>query len=179
MLLLKRLFFLSVWSSGRVMTTFHREATCRPVVIGARGMTRTDLTSIISILENSGRIRHGSSMLVINPKDGQPVPSSTTDKEMTPFESGVIMQMTGSTDTEDYTSSRRMWTMRVADALSTKDHPDVVVVPFYVLYHEWLPMRAPPDITRNIDMIAPSGEGMPITPSSYLIFEDHAPDRVV
>lgn len=169
---LRRLLFLSVWSGGRILTTFHERAdTCRrPVVIGARGITRADLGSIVSILEHSGRLRPGSSMLVLDLVDDEKEPGGAADRSMTAFESGLIMRMTGSASIDDYTASRHSWVVRVADALSGKDRPDVVVVPFFVLYNEWLPMRAPHDLIRNVDMIAPAGEGMPATRSSYLIF---------
>jgi len=152
------------------MTTFHEKPEmCRPVVIGARGMTRVDLGSIVSILENSGRIRPGSSMLILDSVDNEEA-GSAPDRAMTPFESGFIMRLMGSESVDDYAASRHSWTTRVADTLSRKDRPDVVVVPFFVLYNEWLPMRAPHDMIRNVDMIAPAGEGMPATRSSYLIF---------
>ncbi|NDC83881.1 hypothetical protein EB093_09535 [bacterium] len=161
------------------MTTFHEKPEmCRPVVIGARGMTRVDLGSIVSILEHSGRIRPGSSMLVLDSVDDEGA-ATAPDRTVTPFESGLVMRWTGSSSIDDYTRTRQSWITRVAETLSKKDRPDVVVVPFFVLYNEWLPMRAPHDIIRDVDMIAPAGEAMPVTRSSYLILEGGPSDPVV
>lgn len=166
-----RLLFLSIWSSGRVITTFHEQAEMgRPIIIGARGILRTDLGSMISILEHSGRLRPGSSMVILDEPDlsGKVI----SDNSMSAFEKGMIMGMTGSAGVDDYIASRDAWTGAVVSILSKKNHPDVLVVPFYVLFNEWLPMRAPHDMIRSVDMIAPAGETMPGTHSSYLILND-------